>query len=208
MLIEGDLSYAGISVVTVLSAGIGAFIGTYLKKKAKNLATHEDLDKMVAQMAAITERTKSIEATISSEVWDKQKQWEMKREVLFEAAKRIAEVDGALASFGAITRLSEGEGGDTIYEALRKVRERWTKASAAMDETLLLVAIVCEKETVYVCYAFQHMATNIALKVAKNEPNALAELRTAFHVSLSATRNSIRKELGVAALPMPPSVCT
>ena len=47
MLVEADLSYAGISVITVLSAGIGAFFGAYLKQKAENLATHEDFQKVL-----------------------------------------------------------------------------------------------------------------------------------------------------------------
>jgi hypothetical protein len=202
MLIEGGPSYAGISVVTVLSAGVGAFIGAYLKKKGENLATHEDLDKMVEQMAAITERTKSIEATISNEVWDRQKQWEMKREVLFEAAKRVAEAYDALATFGAAKKLS---GNGVSIKMLPEVTKRWVKASTAMDETLLLLAVVCEEETINVCKAFQQMATSIATKVVKKEPDPLADFQDHFHASLLATQNSIRKELGVPALPSRPS---
>jgi hypothetical protein len=207
MLTEGDLSYAGISVVTVLSAGIGAFIGAYLKKKGENFATHEDLNKMVEQMAAITERTKSIEAKISSEVWDKQKHWEMKREVLFEAAKRVAEIHDALANFGSARKLAQELGGEKMEKILADVTERWVKASAAMDETLLFLSVACEQETIDVCNAFQKIATNIATGIAKSEPNAFAEGKIVFHVSLSATQNAIRRELGIRPLPTPSSVC-
>jgi hypothetical protein len=206
MLFEGDLSYAGISVVTVLSAGIGAFIGAYLKKKAENLAIHENLDKMVEQMAAITERTKSIEATISSEVWDKQQQWEMKREVLFEAAKRVAEVHDALAHFGAALKLADERGAESMQKKLDDVSERWVKANAAMDETLLFLAVVCGKETIDVCNAFKKIASNIAIRLAMRESNAFTESRIAFHVSLSATQNAIRRELGIPQLSTPSSV--
>jgi hypothetical protein len=35
-----------------LCAGVGAYIGSYLKKKGENLATHEDLNLLVEQMEA------------------------------------------------------------------------------------------------------------------------------------------------------------
>jgi hypothetical protein len=54
MFVDGDLSYAGISVVTVLSAGIGAYIGAYLKKKGENLATHEDFQRVLTELKETT----------------------------------------------------------------------------------------------------------------------------------------------------------
>jgi hypothetical protein len=63
------------------------------------LATHEDIDKLVDQVRAVTQTTKEIEARISNEVWDRQKLWEMKREVVFDAMKRVVQADNALLSF-------------------------------------------------------------------------------------------------------------
>jgi len=37
------------------------------KKKGENLATHEDLDKLVVQVRAVTTTTKEIEAKISTD---------------------------------------------------------------------------------------------------------------------------------------------
>jgi hypothetical protein len=45
--------------------------------KGKNLATYEDIDKLVDLVEAVTTATKQIEARISNEVWDRQKRWEM-----------------------------------------------------------------------------------------------------------------------------------
>src|SRR6266852_1966802 len=87
-LLAGGLSLVG--------GWAGAYFGAYLKKKGENLATHEDIDKLVDQVRAVTQTTKEIEAKISSDVWTMQKQWEMKQEVLFDAAKRIVELDNGL----------------------------------------------------------------------------------------------------------------
>jgi hypothetical protein len=59
-----------------LISGGGAYFGAYLKKKGENLATHEDINKVLVQVRATTQATKEIEAKISSEVWDRQKLWE------------------------------------------------------------------------------------------------------------------------------------
>ena len=88
--------------LATLSALLIGYLAGYLKKKTENRAIHEDIDKLVEQMRAVTEATKEIEAKISSDVWDRQKRWEMKREVLFSAVTRIAEMDDALLSFANV----------------------------------------------------------------------------------------------------------
>jgi|SRR6266851_2457929 len=58
----------------IVLPAVGAFFGSYLKKKGENLATHEDVDKLVAQMSAVTAATKQIEAKITraSRVYERQ----------------------------------------------------------------------------------------------------------------------------------------
>jgi hypothetical protein len=54
------------AVIPFLCAGVGAYFGGYLKKKGVNLATHEDIDKVLDQVRAVTTTTKEIEAKISN----------------------------------------------------------------------------------------------------------------------------------------------
>jgi hypothetical protein len=56
------LSQVWFWVFTTVFAGAGAYLGSYLKKKGENLATHEDLNKLIVELRATTEATKSIEA--------------------------------------------------------------------------------------------------------------------------------------------------
>ncbi|MGO9272316.1 MAG: hypothetical protein ACLQOO_19160 [Terriglobia bacterium] len=53
---------------------MGAYLGSYLKKKGENLATHEDIDKLVKQVSAVTAATRQIEAKITraSRVYERQ----------------------------------------------------------------------------------------------------------------------------------------
>ena len=52
--------------VTALVAGVGAFFGTYLREKGKNLATKEDV-------AAISRTTEEIKTEIASGAWLRQR---------------------------------------------------------------------------------------------------------------------------------------
>jgi hypothetical protein len=61
--------------LTTIGVWFAAYFGSYFHKKGENFATHEDIDKLVDQVRAVTTTTKQIEAKISNEVWDRQKQW-------------------------------------------------------------------------------------------------------------------------------------
>ena len=88
----------------LLGAVLRPYFSAYSTKKGENLATHEDIDKLLDQVKAVTEATKKIEAEISGGLWDKQKRWEMKREVLFEATRKISEIDDAISTLSVILR--------------------------------------------------------------------------------------------------------
>jgi len=49
-------------------------LGARLETRHVNLATHEDIDKLVEQVSTVAKTTKEIKAKISNEVWDRQKQ--------------------------------------------------------------------------------------------------------------------------------------
>src|SRR6267143_5646049 len=68
--------------VTALVAGVGAFFGTYLREKGKNLATKEDV-------AAISRTTEEIKTEIASGVWLKQRRWDIKWECYSKIAENI-----------------------------------------------------------------------------------------------------------------------
>lgn len=41
-------------------------------------------------MRAVTSTTEEIKAKISNDVWDRQRRWEMKRDILFETGRKIS----------------------------------------------------------------------------------------------------------------------
>ena len=58
---------------SAITAGVAAYFGSYLGKKGETRALHEDIDKLVQQVSAVTTATKQIEATITNETWRRER---------------------------------------------------------------------------------------------------------------------------------------
>jgi hypothetical protein len=70
-------------VLSVIAAlFIGGFLRSYMSKKGENLATHEDINKLIDQVAAVTTTTKRIEANISTEMWQRERKSDLQLKVI------------------------------------------------------------------------------------------------------------------------------
>jgi hypothetical protein len=201
------MSYIGWAL-TILAAGLGSFLGAYLRKKGENLATHEDIDKLVYQVRAVTTATKQIEARISSDLWDRQKRWELKKEVLLLAVKRLAEVNEALQSYSIARRAEHNPEDQAWVRDVYEAAKRWEKALVEFEESRILADMVCDKQTEEAFFAITHFTNNIAVKIGEDDPafydRSVAELLKRF----STTRAAIRRELGIDTSPSPQSTAS
>lgn len=132
-------------LVSVISAAfVGSYLPAYMKKKAENLATHEDIEKLVDQVRATTEATKAIEDRISAETWDRQRQWEMKRDVVFNAVKAITAADDALTDLGAVLELKAKAGNSNNWmEPELEARRAYAVASKELNNCNALARLIC-----------------------------------------------------------------
>jgi hypothetical protein len=136
-------------VITAVIAGGGAYLGSYLKKKGENWATHEDVDKLVKQMAAVTQATKEIEAKISNDVWERQRKWDVKREAIFEAVRELASVEYGLAMVDS-SFLVERMGVAANLKSLKTTAEAleiWNAANLNFNKARNLALLVCGEDT-------------------------------------------------------------
>jgi hypothetical protein len=187
-LLAGGLSLVG--------GWAGAYIGAYLKKKGENLATHEDIDKLVDQVGAVTKTTKEIEAKISSDVWTQQKRWEMKREVLFGAAKVIVELDDCLVTLDSLRNMDDPDG-DKWVEHKHKATTGFREALRKLDETKILITIVCSKETIMEFESFGGFVHEFGRQLVHGETKKYRESRPEISERMVRIRFVIRKELGI-----------
>lgn len=124
-----------IGLVSLISAGVGAYFGAYLREKGKNLATSEDIAKIVEQLQRTTKATEEVKATISNDLWLRQKRWDLRRDVyaqLLEALESLAQslyiMTGADAEAKARAEVRDVEGTTFHKERYETARERALEA--------------------------------------------------------------------------------
>jgi hypothetical protein len=193
-----------VNLIALALAGIaGAFFGWFLKpylgKKGQDLATQEDMDKVLSELRAVTKTTKEIDAKISGDVWDRQKRWELKRDVLFEAVKKGAAVHQALMKVYAASQsdraMMRGEPGRADENS--KAGDVFLQATAELDDIYLLVSLVSGGEARKALGEFIPFARDIGMKLTDGHPDALQESRGEVSKKLAAVTAAVRKELEI-----------
>ena len=195
------------AICNVLSFLLGVVLTPYLRgysaKKGENLATHEDIDKLVDQVSVVTQTTKEIESKISGELWDKQKHWEMKRDVIFEMSKKMSAVDDALASMYSThnfyrTLAQSGQMVDSFMksESLAKASANWGNAADAYDSALALTSIVCG---IQLCQALREFIifTRRLVPQIQQDPPLYVQSAGEIATRVKRIQELLRKELGV-----------
>lgn len=175
--------------VAILVGVLGGYLAGYVRKKGENRAMHEDIDRVVR-------KTEEIKAEITGGVWDRQKRWELKREVLFRAAKTVADTDSFIVEYWSM-RETELE---TKKQASREHREAMTRrlgeAMFVLEETAFLVGIACRADAKRAFDDFTLLAHRLIAGIIQYDTAVYRKSKDDLSAKLSAVRNAIRKELG------------
>lgn len=201
------LQYAAMDLLVgaVIAAGgflLGAVIRPYLKgystKKGENLATQEDAQRILDQVQAVTRSTEEIKSEISGGLWDKQKQWEMKREVLFEATNAVARVEEQLMRMSSVIAVGWGHIEDPDWiESWHETLSEWREAVTGFEKALSLVLVTCAYETAAVLVKFRSLVGGVSGRLAKKDRSVYDERSEEITRAALEVRVAIRKELGV-----------
>ena len=120
----------------------------------------------------------------------------MKREVLFETAKRIVEADNALIALQAPLQM-EDPGVDKWVEAKYTATVGWKSVSNRLDEVRMPIRIVCSKDAAEACDKLGIPMNGLAVRLANGRKETYAENQQELSVQLVVARAMIRQELGV-----------
>lgn len=74
-----------------LIAGGGAYLGSYLREKGRNLATREDLNGVLTQLRETTRTTEEIKTHFSGALWVEQARWDLKRDLYYRLLENLDE---------------------------------------------------------------------------------------------------------------------
>lgn len=178
-------------LTTLVSAFVGSYLAGYLKKKGENLATKEDIREL-------TQVTKEIEAKIDDRVWNRQRQWEMKKEIFIEATRIVAKADETLAR--TVTLYLSGR---LTRTEIDRCEEYWYQL-ASQGSSIMIIA---DANTIDISSSMIKAFIDTVLSLEPQEDNRVdakqkfeqfRALRAAFHVFT-------RKELGIELeLPLTP----
>jgi len=194
-------------VSSSVSAGAGAFLRSYLKKKGENLATKEDLGNLVEQVQAVTTATKEIESKISGELWDRQKRWEAKRDSLLDAVKGLSSIEKHFSMFREVVEygLKNHPPEDQLNEKLFQVVKDYSDAKDALDEAILLVDMMCEKSTVTALREVKKVADRKSELLVKKNIDEADVLEKKYYRTLYDFKRALRDELGIEPIMSQPN---
>ena len=176
----------------VVGSWVASFFGSYLKRKGENLATREDLKHLIEQTAALTQTTKDIEAKISGELWDKQKRWELKRDLLLDTIKALTALDSNLTSLHA-TFTNYGETDNQRATAANE----WSAATERLELARQLAHIVCGDDVRKALHAAEDELGEGGQAILTNNFSNHSERIKQRVLTVRAVSVAIRKELGI-----------
>lgn len=184
----------------VLAAGLAGYLGGYFKKKGEDRAIQENFNELLRQTVETTERTKGIEAKISTDVWSRQKRWELKREVLFEATKRVALVVDRLKTLANVLQTELKNPGVKAPDwAQMKIdaNEKWFEATAGLDESRIFVGVSCSKNTLDALVKFGQLTTRVAAQIHNGDGEIFKRSVPQLFEANDTITDAIRKELAI-----------
>jgi predicted oxidoreductase len=174
------------------------YLTGYSAKKGENLATHEDIDKLVEQMTAVTQATKQIEAKISDEVWNRQRHWEMKREAIVGIIQALLEAGDALQSLARALRLeTDAEGPVTFAETVSERCRKCVSIIDAVNSKRVLALMVCDRDLDQALSDMYETLRVAAGKLGDRDVKGYEELSPALRKKFAKALFFARRELGM-----------
>ena len=119
----------GVGVVGVILAfWVRNYLGKYLARKAENLATHEDIQRLVDQVR----ETERVKADIADCMWDRQRRWDAKKDLYLEVYSSLHKLYDHLINVSEARRATsvQGDGVDRrplVQEAVNQLRSDFDK---------------------------------------------------------------------------------
>jgi hypothetical protein len=169
------------------------FFGSYAAKKGENLATKED----IAQLTKIAEE---IRAEISDKVWDRQKQWEMRRDAIFEVVRALGTLDNALLELNVAHSAPLPDTEELRSDALQNCFDKmtnWNAHGAEFDEARFLAGVLIGEELDSALGKYiiemRHIVVGIRNKTKKHDDAS----QKVLWQKLEAVRIAVRKELKI-----------
>jgi len=195
---QRPMQFIYFALIVIAALLIDGYLKSYFSKKGENLATHEDIDKLVDQMKAVTRTTEETKSEISDAVWDRQKRWELRRDLFLDAIRKTAAMSDALTllfSVYSTEKINAQAGREPRTEKRLEAGAVWGKAAEEFDQAVLLLSVICEKETTQLLGRFAYMTREIGLQVTEGQPEVFTNRMKEWVTLRNEVTSAARREL-------------
>jgi hypothetical protein len=194
-----NLAVLGLGALwTLVVGGVGAWFGAYFKKKGENYATKEDLGELVRQMRELAKAQEEIKAEISDKMWDRQRRWELKRDVLVEAMRKAGVLVYKLSAIEGVYETSRSmeamQSSDRMAVHAAKLHE-CNDATAEFDTVTCVAGIGCAGKVVRAKQELSLAVRERQLSVSNGRSDATDLAAGRLAGNLDAVTLAIREEL-------------
>lgn len=197
-----DVMETGVMIIVLLAnaclVGAGIYLSAYLKRKAEGLATKEDFRDLKEQTAELTRTTKKIEAEIDEDVWDRQKRWELRRDVMFQAVKAVGAAKDTLTTMHAVfmTDKRNAEQGKPIRaDKEAEVYAAFNKSADELGQIFMLASISCGDAVRDKLGEFGLFVREMAVEIADRKPEKFLEQKDQLATLYTDVAKAIRAEM-------------
>jgi len=184
--------------LTFLAGLAGGIFGGYLSKWGEIRAVHKQLDDVIKDTREIREATARVEATVSLELWDKQKRWEVRKEALFDVINELANISYALTRLTSSHESAKQYGQPNNAFWLQQKTEaitNWTKASLSYDRAILLAMLVSGAESRPLLSLVNTLMGRAGKDVVNNDLDHLSKIEPQIVSGVKSLIEIFRKEL-------------
>jgi hypothetical protein len=186
--------------LTAAGGFIGGYLGPYWSKSQEIRALKDNFGEVKRQTEDTTKSVKKIEAAITGEEWNRQKHWEIKRDILFETARKAAAEIEALQHLFAIYRtegIIEKDGGPPRLDERLRIGDKWNEATAALEGMHLVVTASCRKEMMKAVGEFGIYMREAADRIIQTKPDSFSAIAEALVPKSMGLAMAIRDELQI-----------
>jgi hypothetical protein len=154
----------------------------------------------LVQTRQIAQATKDIEATISKELWDRKRQWELKRDTLLDFARSMQYFDYAIMNLSI--KIKSRNASPQENEGFKRALSAWEDASGQFEKTISMALLVVDSATRSALHELTKEMRDVSGEILQQgKPDAYSDHHRNLVMKLEEIRKMIRRELGIEPNP-------
>ena len=134
-------------------------------------------------------------------VWNKQRQWEMKRNTLVSAVQALGRADAGLLRLATAYTLARRDGEEAWAQKIGETKLEWNNLINIYDEKWFAAELVCNKELAAAMRAAAVEIRLTAQKMFSEKVDDYIALGKPIHEKIGKVRELVRSELGIESGP-------